>query len=169
MNFPAATHIPESLPPLVFSPPISRSKNRSDSKRAPTAPEQNPHRPTVRGASWPFSLRGRVHRARLGRTPCAGTFARARAELARAPGSPRRYTEGLQVARGLECSAVSSECSLTTDQRKGPTLLMLARRAEGQKSRPALSFQNAEQGFFAFQFNCAKKLSEHAAFHSPPL
>ncbi len=25
---------------------------------------------------------------------------------------------------------------------------MLARRAEGQKSRPALGFQNAEQGFY---------------------
>ncbi len=25
---------------------------------------------------------------------------------------------------------------------------MLTRRAEGQKPRPALSFQNAEQGFF---------------------
>jgi hypothetical protein len=43
--------------------------------------------------------------------------------------------------------------------------LMLARRAKGQKPCPVLSFQNAEQGFSEFQFNCAKKLREHAAFY----
>jgi len=46
---------------------------------------------------------------------------------------------------------------------------MLARRAKGQKPRPELSFQNAEQGFFAFQFNCEKNLTERAAFRPPPL
>ena len=45
---------------------------------------------------------------------------------------------------------------------------MLARRAKGQKPCPALSFQNAEQGFLAFQFNCEKDLTERTAFHPTP-
>jgi hypothetical protein len=32
---------------------------------------------------------------------------------------------------------------------------MLAWRPDAQKPCPALSFQNAKQGLFAFQFNCA--------------
>ncbi len=42
---------------------------------------------------------------------------------------------------------------------------MLARPPDIQKPSPALSFQNTEQGFFAFQFDCSKSLSEHEALH----
>jgi hypothetical protein len=42
---------------------------------------------------------------------------------------------------------------------------MLARPPDAQKPSPALSFQNTEQGFFAFQFDCSKNLSEREALH----
>jgi hypothetical protein len=42
---------------------------------------------------------------------------------------------------------------------------MLARPPDAQKPSPALSFQNTEQGFFTFQFDCGKNLSEREALH----
>jgi len=39
---------------------------------------------------------------------------------------------------------------------KKANLLMLARPPDAQKPSPALSFQNTEQGFFAFQFDGGK-------------
>ncbi len=42
---------------------------------------------------------------------------------------------------------------------------MLARPPDAQKPSPALSFQNTEQGFFTFQFNCGKNLNEREALH----
>src|ERR1700731_4668942 len=147
MNFPVALHIPESLPRSVFLLAIFPPETRSDSKRSPNAREQNPHRPRVRGGSLFFSLRDRGPRARSSRTRCAATFARVRGELARAP-SPARWQRGEpQSARGCEGSVPSSECSHDKWVKEKTNFLMLARRAEGQKPRRALSFQNARQSF----------------------
>src|ERR1700675_3324718 len=132
MNSRVALHIPESLPQSVFLLLIFPSRTRSDSKRSPNAREQNPHRPRVRGGSLFFSPRGRGPRARPSRTRCAATFARVRAELARAP-SPARWQRGeLQSARGCE-GVLSSECSHDKWVKEKTNFLMLARRAEGQK------------------------------------
>jgi len=46
---------------------------------------------------------------------------------------------------------------------------MLARPPDAQKPSPALSFQNTEQGFFTFQFDCGKNLNKCEALHPPPL
>ncbi len=42
---------------------------------------------------------------------------------------------------------------------------MLARPPDAQKPCPVLSFQNTKQGFFTFQFDCRKNLSEREALH----
>src|SRR5260370_12660403 len=147
MNSPEAPHIPGSLPRSVFLLLIFPSRSPSDSKRSPNAPEQNPDRPRTPGASSPFERQAAERRAKSNKKTCARTFVRAPAEPARAPGSPRRRRRKLQSAKGFECAAFSSEVSTVNGQRKG-YVLMLARRAERQKPCPALSFQNAEQGFF---------------------
>src|SRR6266550_2432896 len=62
-----------------------------------------------RGGSLPFERQRTEPRARSNRTPCAGTFAPARAELARAPGSARKPPTERQSARECEGSLLSSE------------------------------------------------------------